>query len=738
MRSASNTMTKSTSVLLVAIGVVIAAIVANVVLQGRDVVMPPDFIAASRPPSGGGVVVYYEVLDADGALLYERVLDGVSLPRFIVERPSSDFSRTYTVDPPGRTALASISAEGKTTLEAIDIAAGTTLWTVQTPILEQESGVWSADGRRWAALVAEVDFAAGPSVLIADIASGATALVALNERAWPQGFTSTGTLVLTERADDFTAAVPWRFVAIDAATGGLLRLSSPPSVGPHSVYADDVAPAQGIGVTHFPLDEEDIRTTIQVRDLKGGQWRPLADFETVDRLLFAPAGDVIAAEADGKTVLVDLAGRVTELWDGPDYSELIWSASGQYLGVSGWDERSVVAVIERSTGRVIELPLPESIAEGRLVAIVGREPLPAIALPPGGDPAPSPPPEPTGPPIAGAPGILVGWIERVDDIPVAHVEVRQPTEDGGIRTVATMPPIVFDDLEGQEATLSAVARPTYPDVLVKVDSDGLTRAWLWDPSAGRQPFPFPEGWPPSVGRIVWRPDGQAIASEAFDAGAGADAVLVVAELDTSIVRQLAVPDEYSILEGWWSNEELRVGHDICTEGCPGRFAYSARLGVDDGRLRPFGPDERPQMPIHLPLVEFEPLPEIILSSINALAADDIRVSWPVALPAIDGNIALWAGAGRDLLVGAPASNGIDLYRIEDPIGRARDGRLERPAPTFVATLPPGAEAPQASPDGRWLLVSDRTGGKTLVELDLNRQWSLGPGRGAEWGWLVTG
>jgi hypothetical protein len=727
--------------LVVAAAVAAAAIVAVAAIgrtpapPSRDVTGPPSFTTPTRPPAGS-VIAYYEVLDADGSLLYERVLDGVSLPRLVVERPSADFSRTYTVDPTGQVALAAVSSAGNAELEAIDVFSGDSLWRVRTPVLEMESAVWSSDGRRWAALVGEVDLAAEPSVLIADVSSGSTVLVALQERAWPQGFASSGALVLTERSEDLDVPAPYRFLAVDPASGGIARLPSAPPVGPHSVFADDVAPARGLAVAAFSIDDAQPGISIQVRELKAGPWRPLATFDTIDRVLFTPAGDAITAIADGKVVLVDLAGNITELWDGPDYADLSWSPSGQFLGVSGWDDRSIVAVVERATQRAIELPLPERIAEARLVTVLGSGPLPANALPPGGDPEPVPPVEPTGPAVDGGPGIVVGWIERVEGVPVGHAEIRVPTEDGGIRTLATMPPIRMDDLEGQDVWLTTLPRPGTSDVLIKADSDGLTRNWLWSPEEGRRPFPFPKGWPRATSEIAWRPDGLALASVTFDEGfEDGESVIVIADLAAGSVRRLAVPDDYSLLAGWWSQDELLMGHDVCTEGCPGRYSNSLRLRVTDGRMRPFGPREHPATPVHSAQVEFDPEPEIILSSINDEAADDVRIRWPAGLPAIDGSIVLWSSPDGALLVGAPTEMGLDLYRIDDPLGRARGGIVERPAPTIIATLPLGAEGPQLSPDARWMLVTDRTGGVGLVELASGRRWDLGPGRELHWSWL---
>jgi hypothetical protein len=725
---------------MIAVALVAFTALGEPAVETPSPVGPPSFATPTRPPAGS-VYAYYEILDADGALLYERVLDGMSLPRLIVERPSSDFSRTYTVDPLGKAALATFSSADRTSLEAIDVATGSTLWVVETPILEPESGVWSADGRRWAALVAEVDFEAGPSVLIADLASGGTAVVALDERAWPQGFTASGELVLTERDEDPRAEVPWRFLAVDAATGGIVRLATPPPVGPHSVATDDVAPAAGLGVGYFLSDEG--TATVEVRELGSGSWRHLAEFEFVDRLVFSPQGDVVAANADGTVALVELDGSVTELWDGPDYSDLSWSASGRYLGVSGWQEDPVVAIVERASGRVVELPLPDEIAEGRLVGVVGDGALPTNPLPPGGDPAPSPLPEPTGPPIVGAASVAVGWIEVMDTTSIAHAEIRVPTEDGGVRTTATMPPIELEELQGMDLTLTLSPRPGSPEILVAIDADEVTMAWLWDPAAGRRPFPFPDGWPAAVSQIHWRSDGAAIASTTLEPSTDPlvepapieDAVVVVAELDTSIVRQFPLPEGYPTLEGWWSIDELRMGREVCIEECAGRFPYVARLRLSDGALRPFTAGDRPPTPIHVPLVDFDPDPVITLDSVRGLATDDVTIDWPTDLPPIDGSIAVWATSSADLLVAAPVEGSTALYRISDPLGRERNGRLGRPNPTFVASLPILAQDPSLSPDGRWLLVRDRAGGTSLVDLGTDSRRALGPTHGGHLAWL---
>ena len=47
----------------------------------------------------------------------------------------------------------------------------------------------------------------------------------------------------------------------------------------------------------------------------------------------------------------------------------------------------------------------------------------------------------------------------------------------------------------------------------------------------------------------------------------------------------------------WTSAELRVGHGVCTEGCEGRYAFSARLRVRDGRVTQLTPADRARAPI---------------------------------------------------------------------------------------------------------------------------------------------
>jgi len=61
-------------------------------------------------------------------------------------------------------------------------------------------------------------------------------------------------------------------------------------------------------------------------------------------------------------------------------------------------------------------------------------------------------------------------------------------------------------------------------------------------------------------------------------------IFVVAAPSDRATTIVPVVGAYDRLEGWWSTTELRVGHGICTEGCEGRHALSARLGVADHRL----------------------------------------------------------------------------------------------------------------------------------------------------------
>jgi hypothetical protein len=77
-----------------------------------------------------------------------------------------------------------------------------------------------------------------------------------------------------------------------------------------------------------------------------------------------------------------------------------------------------------------------------------------------------------------------------------------------------------------------------------------------------------------------------------------------------------------------------------------------------------------------------------------------------------------------LLVAAIPAEGTDVYRIDDPAGRAVKGRLADAAPVLIGHLARRGIDIRISPDEKWALTTDRTGGIELVELATGRAWPI--------------
>ena len=181
--------------------------------------------------------------------------------------------------------------------------------------------------------------------------------------------------------------------------------------------------------------------------------------------------------------------------------------------------------------------------------------------------------------------------------------------------------------------------------------------------------------------------------------------------------------------------ELRVGHVICTEGCEGRFSYSARLRVRDGRLRRLTPADR----THAPIDEIDPDGRggLVMSVINADPADDVRIDWPLGSGSVDGPAVIgFARGGRSILLADASGDGTDLYRIDDAAQRAVKGRLADPQPVRLGHLPRHGLDVRISPDQRWALVVDRVENVQLVELSTGRAWQVDRDRTLDW-WPTT-
>ena len=142
-------------------------------------------------------------------------------------------------------------------------------------------------------------------------------------------------------------------------------------------------------------------------------------------------------------------------------------------------------------------------------------------------------------------------------------------------------------------------RPASGDVLVWVDASERSAGWLWDGGAGLTPLDLPADWPEIAYDVAWRADGRAVAGSAgrVNARDEFEGIFVVAEIGGSRTTIVPIVGDYDRLEGWWSRDELRVGHGICTEGCEGRYASSARLRIADRRLVEMRVADRADAPI---------------------------------------------------------------------------------------------------------------------------------------------
>jgi hypothetical protein len=244
-------------------------------------------------------------------------------------------------------------------------------------------------------------------------------------------------------------------------------------------------------------------------------------------------------------------------------------------------------------------------------------------------------------------------------------------------------------------------------------------------------------WPWGASIAGWSPDGRALAASDVRLLGAEDVqpIFAVADVGGTKTRVIPVAGDYATLEGWWSPTELRVGHDVCTEGCSGRFAYVARLRVADGKVTPARPADR----THAAIDEVSPdgTGGLVMRVINDDPVDDIRIDWPTNAPPLE---LIWLGAAADprsMFVAAIGTEGSDLYRIDDPAGRAVNGRLADPRPVLLGHVAHHTNEIRVLPDGRWAIATDRVGEASLVELATGRAWPFEFGRSLEW-WIPSG
>ena len=726
----------------VAVGMAVAAAIGLSLVAGVTPTVPPrgtDSPYAPVPSTPAvGPVVYSEVIDAEGSALIERRLDGSSLPRRVAVLHDVDAGRTWSVDPRGLMAVALVPGRGSQRLQAIAIADGAELWQLDVPIAQLDEAAWSADGRRIGVLSRPVE--AGPvEAFVLDARNGHLVRTIVPEGAVIQAFDAEDALVLRQRVDEPGANAPsWRFFRIDPATNVVEQLGTPPVVGPAAGATDDTDPAHGLGVVAAP-GPNDEGTAIKAFPLVGGgASRTLAVMPSVDRLAIDPTGSGVAVSTDQGIRFVTWDGRATDLWTGDDpVVEFGWSAGGDYLGVETDRRGANLTIVERATGRAVAIPQADPVAASILVRIVGGVPLPQTPLP-AAEPTPIPTPAPSGADVgAGSATLASAWLETGNGRLLLHVDRLVPTESGGMRISGSMTPIDLgpapDPDEGR-GLITLLPRPGSPDVLAWVQLEDQSRGWLWDGRSGPgRPLALPADWPVDAADVAWRPDGGALAASAGQSTprAGFDGIFAVADVGGRRTVTIPITGDYDRLEGWWSPTELRVGYKFCTEGCSGRHSFSARLRVRDGHLTQLTPADRTRAAID------DALPDggrgMVLSAINDDPADDIHIDWPPNPDSPDGPVPIgFTAGGRALLVVEETATGTDLYRVDDPAGRAVHGRLVEPAPARLGHLAGGSLDVRVSPDAAWAITVDRVEEIRLVELATGRAWGIDHDRTLAW------
>jgi hypothetical protein len=702
-------------------------------LVGRGPVSPAPTAPVTAAPAVGPVV-FYETVEAEGSTLYARSLDGRSLPRRVAVRTDVDYGPTWTVDPTARVAVAVVPADRDQALVGVDVASGATRWEIRTPPAPVDDAVWTTDGRR----LAIASIAAGEGevreVLVIDAATGALVRARIPDLAVIHGFDDGGAVVLRERVGDERSTRPvWRFLRLDPASGTVQQLPAPPDVPPASGLIDDVAPGSGLGVDTIQ-SETDGHVEIRVWPLAGGAPRVLADAPSIDRLAIDPAAGGVAFATAGVVRYVTWDGRTSDIVHGDDaIADFGWSASGDYIWVAA-DTRdgSVLTVIERATARAVQLPKTGRAPQMLLVRVLGGVPLPEPPLP-ASEPTPTPTAGPSGSDVAGFAGLLSSWVERGDDgHDRIHLERLVPTDGGGLRTAAEMTPI---DLgpggeDGGSVEPRIIPRPGSHDVLVWV-VDG-SRGWLWHGTGVSERLALPADWPTASDDIAWRADGRALAASAgvpTDAGEF-EGVFAVAELGAARTTFVPLTGEYDRLEGWWSDAELRVGHGICSDGCGGRYATSARLRISDGRLRQMTPADRGRGTVDT--VSWRG-GDLVLSVVNDDRSDDIAIAWPAALGGPDTVDPIGFSAdGRRLLVSRVDGEGVDVLALDDPVGGAVAGRVRDPRPMLIGRIAGRSLQLDVRPAGDWALVRDRVDDVGLVRLSDGRAWPAPRDRSFVW------
>jgi hypothetical protein len=711
-----------------AIGGAVLVAVALVAVALRPTTAPESSPSAPAQRPFSGVVAYYEVMTGRGVTLYERRLDGISLPRAVAQQTGASYGRTFSVSPDGRWALAFLPTQGQdggldVTVARIDIATGdrTELGTIDGVAI-QGLGIWSADGAAWANTALDAD-GDRLGTAVVDVAAGRLTVIK-DTRGRPYAFEGPTRLLLYEERGPVDAPQDWAFQRIDVSSGesaqvGLAAL--PPLPGAFAPVS--LATGQGVLLAHERDAAEQDHVIVRLRDLRRGTVRDLVTLDALERAVLTPSGDAIVGCNDDAVLLIAFDGtsRTALQADGIDcFDDGFLSARGGLAAVGAWDEGSILRLLDTATGQILRLPLAnvDRNAEAHLAGIVG-ESLVGAALPPVADPGPTPVPH-DAQPVAGAPLLPRIVVEtNAAGVPVVRAERVTAGVNGGMAVVSTMAPIQLPRAMGiaDQPWVEPLRSAAGEDILLVINWEGAGEFWMWHADGSRDRLTVPDGFPLFSDGWALSPDGTRLAAATFDQAV----TLVTWELATGSTHAVRLHSAYGRVEGWPRDDAVLVGHGICTEGCPGRYAYSRVVDPTTGKLYPIDATGT-SAGIGLHFMNFEPH-RILPDAINEEDSDDLEIPWPKELPAIRRVIV----RGDDLIVvaGEPA-RGLQVLRLDDGYRRALDGR-QQAAPVRLGTLPTGAEFGWLSDDGRWALTEELYDFGALVDLTTGAEYAIEPG-----------
>ena len=696
----------------------------GVVLVGALLMMQRPTPGPEPSPSAAvpaGVTVYYEAVGARGVTLYERRLDGISRPRAVAVQPGASYGRTFIVSPDGRTAIVLLPVDAPdpgVAVATLDIASGRRSELGVIPgTLDPADGRWSADGTVWATSTLDADFDRA-GTLVVDVTGGRAQQIA-GSHGRPLVFETPAHLLLIDEEPLDGGGLRWRFERVDAAA----RTVQPVDVADLEAIEAMLAPVSLVTHTGVQTMREDAGTRIELVDLLTGVATPLARVRSVELAFFTARGDAVMVCHPGGVHVVTLDGIVREVAAGAGiscYDGTTLSANGVVAGLTAWEDRSVLRVVDLVTGRALELPLPgrDVVEEAHFAGLVG-ETLTGASLPAGPDPEATAPP--AGQPVAGAPTRLRTAVDvGADGVPRVKADRVTPGDGGGLVIRSTMQPIPVPEARRQDDFVNIRAFPAGDggDVLLGVAWEDGSSFWRWHEDGSREPIALPRDWPATTFEWALSPDGRSIAGIRYGTDPS-DADVLIWDVGSDRVRSFPAPDDYTFLNGWPVANAIELGHVVCTEGCEGRYAHRVLVDPRTGKRLPLADDGTSAgRSLHMVYVDDDRV--IRLDAVNDEDADDRAIAWPGELPR---PVRAIPDAVGDLMVAAgDRVAGLEVFRLPDGIRRAIDGRPPL-APIRLGRLPPGADLAGVSA-GRWA-TTEEPGNTALIDLSSGREWLVG-------------